>query len=303
MYWNKLCFYALMCFTTRHPEIEKELPSCEIYQSEDVNRMSLVIDVKNLTNILEGIDGCFAIQRTHTLLLHQSGFKGKYTVFPRVQWRFIDMEHLILVKVPFPFEIFDAYERHYCESLTAIENDHIPGSVGLQSYMFKHIHLDKCRLSDHRQGEIDQILFTSHVQTIYIVGSSGFNPTHLKYYLAPNLKRLSIINCWTHSTLEFIKKINSFPSLESLDLRGNLIQSVTRETFSPMPRLKEIDLSYNHLMTIEGISWPAKLQKLQLHGNPLRPSETLCEFLRTSPYAFFAQKAMICPAINNSPNK
>lgn len=35
MDWNKFCFYALLCFTTPRPELQKVSPFCEFYQSED----------------------------------------------------------------------------------------------------------------------------------------------------------------------------------------------------------------------------------------------------------------------------
>lgn len=154
-----------------------------------MGRTSLVIDLKDSSKFLPETYYCFAIQSAHTLLFHST----ERAIYPRLDWTFIDMQHLILLGVPFPYEVNLSLTRLKAISLTAIDNEYVFNSIGLKNYMFKHIHLSRCELSSALFQGVDELLFTVYVETLVIEEGEGVNPMRFQYYLAPNLRRLSII--------------------------------------------------------------------------------------------------------------
>ncbi|XP_074595532.1 uncharacterized protein LOC141850740 [Brevipalpus obovatus] len=290
MYWNGYCLYALMCFTTALPHLNKGAGSCSYFKSEDVNKKSLVIDVMKLEmNPKE----CLTHGPFNTILIHALGSKTENTPIS-FSVESIEYEHLIVLNNAMPVNFCPLCGKGtmIATSLTVFKNDNLQTWSWLECTKFKYIRIDSCGFQRFQNQETNNLILSENLLTLTLVNIDNFDPWNdLNYLNAPNLRELSI------SYFQFIfletKRTAVFPRLKRLNLRNNRIMDMEKDFFQFMPQLDEINLEGNLLKNID-LTFELKPGKLILDDNPLEGDEETCNFLETASFVDYPRKSQIC---------
>ncbi|XP_074603965.1 uncharacterized protein LOC141857369 [Brevipalpus obovatus] len=192
MYWNAYCLYTMMCFTSHIPQLDKGNGLCTFYQSEDVNRNSLVLDASKQEGKSRILENCITQSSFNTILIHASEgtIKPKPIFFSSPS---LNYEHLIVLNWVMPLNLgtYSGKSEMVATSLTIYKNSDLIQWIWLKNTRFKYIRIDNCFMFRNDRERYGELFLSKHLLTLTLVNLHFFDPfTDLNYKLAPNLREL-----------------------------------------------------------------------------------------------------------------
>ncbi|XP_074604236.1 uncharacterized protein LOC141857642 [Brevipalpus obovatus] len=293
MYWNAYCLYAMMCFTSHIPHMDYGNGLCTFYQSEDVNKKSLVLDASKEAGNTGRLEYCMEQGPFNTILIHapKNGKKPRPMVFSSHSLHF---EHLIILNLVLPLYFGEnlGMDKMEATSLTIHMSADFMQWRWLKNTRFKYIRIDSCYTPKSEGDRYEPLFFSERLLTLTLVKIFMLDPlSDLDYNLAPNLRELSINHCGIENLKPFPDA--SLEQLKRLNLANNKISSLPENFFSNLPSLEVLILESNEFKTIH-LPPTLQLKELYLDDNPIDGEEETCEFLQSASIVHYKTINQIC---------